>query len=110
MALMHFMRLSLWKGAHAALSRVAWQEIRVGMTKGRVALPSRLVAEGLQGCAFRCGSQNVIKNGFCSATALHGRATLPFVIPSVAEGSAVQRTFPGNVFDWSRGGCGFSIT
>jgi hypothetical protein len=24
---------------------------------------------------------------------------LPFVIPSEAEGSAVQQTFPGNVFD-----------
>jgi hypothetical protein len=33
------------------------------------------------------------------ATALHGTATLPFVIPSVAEGSAVPRIFPGNVFD-----------
>ena len=33
MALMHFMRLSLLKGAHAALSSAAWQEIRVGMTK-----------------------------------------------------------------------------
>jgi hypothetical protein len=35
-ALMHFMRLSLRKGAHAALSSATWQEIRVGMTKGRV--------------------------------------------------------------------------
>jgi hypothetical protein len=34
-ALMHFMRLSLRKGAHAALSSAAWQEIRVGMTKWR---------------------------------------------------------------------------
>jgi hypothetical protein len=34
--LMHFMRLSLRKGAHPALSGVAWLEIRVGMTKGRV--------------------------------------------------------------------------
>jgi hypothetical protein len=29
---------------------------------------------------------------------LNGRATLPFVIPSEAEGSAVQRTRTGNVF------------
>ena len=36
---------------------------------------------------------------FCPATALYGSATLPFVIPSAAEGSAVQRTFRGNVFD-----------
>jgi hypothetical protein len=33
--LMHFMRLSLRKGAHAALSSAAWQEFRVGMTKWR---------------------------------------------------------------------------
>jgi hypothetical protein len=26
------MRLSLWKGAHAALSSATWQETRVGMT------------------------------------------------------------------------------
>jgi hypothetical protein len=35
-ALMNFIRLSLRKGAHEALSIAAWQEIRVGMTKGRV--------------------------------------------------------------------------
>jgi hypothetical protein len=35
-ALTHFMRLSVEKGAHAALSSAAWQEIRVGMTKWRV--------------------------------------------------------------------------
>jgi hypothetical protein len=40
MALSHFMRLSLQKGAHAALSSEAWQEIRVGMTRGRVAFPA----------------------------------------------------------------------
>jgi hypothetical protein len=28
-ALANFMRLSLWKGAHATLSCAAWQEIRV---------------------------------------------------------------------------------
>jgi hypothetical protein len=31
-----------------------------------------------------------------SATTLYGTVALSFVIPSVAEGSAVQRTFPGN--------------
>jgi hypothetical protein len=36
---------------------------------------------------------------FCPATALDGSAALPFVIPSAAEGSAVPRTIPGNVFD-----------
>jgi hypothetical protein len=40
----------------------------------------------------------VMKNGFCSATALHGGVALPFVIPSAAEGSAVPRTLRGNVF------------
>jgi hypothetical protein len=39
-----------------------------------------------------------MKNAFCSATAFHGNATPPFVIPSAAEGSAVPRTFRGNVF------------
>jgi hypothetical protein len=40
----------------------------------------------------------VMKNAFYSATALHGSASLPFVIPSAAEGSAVPRTTPGNFF------------
>jgi hypothetical protein len=48
----------------------------------------------------------VLKNGFNSAsalhldsaTALHEGATLAFVIPSEAEGSAVRRPFRGNVF------------
>jgi len=39
-----------------------------------------------------------MKNAFCPATALYGSAALPFVIPSAAEGSAVPRTFLGNVF------------
>jgi hypothetical protein len=42
-----------------------------------------------------------MKNTFCLATALHGGIALPFVIPSEAEGSAVPRTIPGNVFRWS---------
>jgi hypothetical protein len=33
------------------------------------------------------------------ATTLYRTATLSFVIPSEAEGSAVPRTFRGNVFD-----------
>src|ERR1700733_2734059 len=35
---------------------------------------------------------------FCPATTFHGSATVPFVIPSEAEGSAVLRTSPGNVW------------
>jgi hypothetical protein len=34
-----------------------------------------------------------------ASTNLNGSATLPFVIPSEAEGSAVQGTSRGNVFD-----------
>jgi hypothetical protein len=44
------------------------------------------------------GPPKVVKNAFCPATTLHGSVTLPFVIPSVAEGSAVLRTIPGNIF------------
>jgi hypothetical protein len=36
------------------------------------------------------GPPKVMKNAFCPATALHESAPLPFVIPSEAEGSAVQ--------------------
>jgi hypothetical protein len=38
----------------------------------------------------------VMKSSFSSATTLIGSASAPFVIPSEAEGSAVQRTSPGN--------------
>src|ERR1700733_11526350 len=43
-AFMYFMRLSLRKGAHAARSSATWQEIRVGMTKGRAVLWSAVDA------------------------------------------------------------------
>ena len=43
------------------------------------------------------GSAEVDENGFRSATAFYGSATLPFVIPSAAEGPAVPRTSLGNV-------------
>ena len=39
-----------------------------------------------------------MKDTFCAATAFHGSTALSFVIPSAAEGSAVPRTFLGNVF------------
>ena len=38
------------------------------------------------------------ENAFHPATTLHGSGAFPFVIPSAAEGSAVLRTIPGNVF------------
>ena len=37
-------------------------------------------------------------DSFCPAAALISSAVLPFVIPTGAEGSAVQRTRTGNVF------------
>src|ERR1700678_2020149 len=48
--------------------------------------------------SWACGPPKVMKNTFCPPTALLGSIALPFVIPSVAEGSAVPRTIPGNVF------------
>jgi hypothetical protein len=38
-----------------------------------------------------------VEKAFVEQMLSHGSAALPFVIPSEAEGSAVQRTFPGNV-------------
>jgi hypothetical protein len=48
--------------------------------------------------SWACGPPKVTKNILRTATTLHGRVPLPFVIPSEAEGSAVPRTIPGNVF------------
>ena len=48
--------------------------------------------------SWACCPPKVMKNAFSPATALHGSAALSFVIPSEAEGSAVPRTIPGNVF------------
>jgi hypothetical protein len=42
--------------------------------------------------SWACGPPRLMKNAFCPATALHGSAPLPFVIPSAAEGSAVLCT------------------
>ena len=42
------------------------------------------------------------ENAFCSSTAVHGSVAPSFVIPTEAEGSAVQRTFPENVFSTER--------
>jgi hypothetical protein len=38
-------------------------------------------------------------DGAWSVTNFHGNVALPFVIPSEAEGSAVLKTSPGNVFN-----------
>src|ERR1700683_900621 len=48
--------------------------------------------------SWAVGPPKEMKNGSHAATALHGRATLHLVIPSEAEGPAVQRTFRGSVF------------
>ena len=40
-----------------------------------------------------------VSNLFHEQPAFHGSIALPFVIPSAAEGSAVQRTFTGNVLE-----------
>jgi hypothetical protein len=37
-----------------------------------------------------------MRNAFSPAATFHGNVTIPFVIPSAAEGSAVPRTHPGN--------------
>jgi len=47
-----------------------------------------------------------MKNAFSPATSLYGSLAFPFVIPSEAEGSAVPRTIPGNVFRTARAGQG----
>jgi hypothetical protein len=43
LALANFMRLSSRKGARAATSSATWQEIRVGMTKGRANVSQHLL-------------------------------------------------------------------
>jgi hypothetical protein len=40
-----------------------------------------------------------------SEAAFHRKVVLSFVIPSEAKGSAVPRTFPGNIFRQSGGIC-----
>jgi hypothetical protein len=44
------------------------------------------------------GPSNVMKKSLGPATTLYRAIALSFVIPSEAEGSAVPRTFRGNVF------------
>ncbi len=61
------------------------------------------LVKAAHGCVQRSKAGN--PGALCPATALHGGATLPFVIKRAAglsrravEGSAVSRTLPGNVF------------
>src|ERR1700730_12777322 len=63
-------------------------------TNGSTALKKFVSTVGVMG--------KVMKNAFGPTTPFHGSIALPFVIPSEAEGSAVPRTSPGNVFDRAR--------
>jgi hypothetical protein len=62
-----------------------------GMTKERVTVSHKVVAGPRPS---QCLS---------SADNFHGTVALSFVIPSEAEGSAVLRIFPGNVFSINSG-------
>jgi hypothetical protein len=64
-----------------------------------------MVMDGLKAVPFNKVTGSRDDKGEASAstespsTAADESATLPFVIPSAAEGSAVPRTIPGNVFE-----------
>jgi hypothetical protein len=73
----------------------------LGMTKGRVAERWKAVTEEKVVSSPWVGRRPVTGNalsthGFGPASTLHVNATPSFVIPSAAEGSAVQRTYLGN--------------
>jgi hypothetical protein len=72
-ALLQFMRPSLRKGAYAALSSAAWQEIRVRSGRDDK------------------GVRQLITNKW--VTKLSDETSLDFVIPSEAEGSPVFSPF-----------------
>ena len=81
------MRLSLLKVAHAVMPSAAWQEIRVrsGRDNNSVANHEPRPTQG---------DEKRLQSGNRSSW----KRRPPFVIPSAAEGSAVLRTIPGNVF------------
>ena len=90
--MIHFMRLSLMKGAHADLSSTAWQEIGV---KPALACPG--VPWGLSGIPKHSTRFFLVTRE--KPRDLHFYQPLansrwmhrhPFVIPSAAEGSAVR--------------------
>ena len=62
----------------------------------RLASASRLLL-GIAGEKGGCWQKGLFIT-LTAATTCHIATTLPFVIPSEAEGSAVPRTRPGNVF------------
>jgi hypothetical protein len=71
-----------------SVERTADPSAALGMTKGRAALPfGEAVVMTKERAAFSLGFVPAI-----STINLNGSDTLPFVIPSVAEGSAVLFT------------------
>jgi hypothetical protein len=94
--------------------RTADPSASLGMTKGSATLPwksgrstERVFRMGRRAFAasnlssppaepWACVPPKVMKSALSPATTFHGATTLPFVIPSEAEGSAVPRTSPGN--------------
>jgi hypothetical protein len=94
-------RLPLMRGKGVALRTEAKPQISplryapVEMTN----FPNRqTAAQGSTNSSSRPEESWAMKNAFCSTTTFLGSIALPFVIPSEAEGSAVPRTSPGNVF------------
>src|ERR1700677_2593421 len=62
-------------------------------------VPNRsVIPTGAKRSGGTCCSSSKVSN-------LNRSATLPFVIPSEAEGSAVSRTFPGDVFPLTKQKC-----
>jgi hypothetical protein len=111
LALIHLMRPSLRKGAHAALSNAAWQEIRVRFGRddkfvvdtGRNFCNKFVISIGeVMGLDPTQGDE---KPG--PVTTLYGSAPLPFVIPTEAQRSgeiSVLMLPLGNVLRQSRHG------
>ena len=107
-ALSNFMRLSLLKAAHAVLSSAAWQEIRVRSGRDdNSAFPRKIrnlscnrfviSTGGVMGLRPTQGDEKRLG----SATTLYRTVTLSLSSRpkrSGAEGPAVPRTLPGDVF------------
>ena len=72
------------------LGRTADPSATLGMTKGRAALPCSAAKQTLDEAERRIGEPLL-------GNTLSGSVTLPFVIPSVAEGSAVRPSSQTNV-------------
>ena len=82
------MRLSLKKGAHAALSSAAWQEIRVRSGRDDKSSCTNKFVTSTGVAVSLWPTQDEKRLG--SATTLYATVALSFVIPSEAEGPAVR--------------------